>query len=607
MSEFVEISKVKHRGNFCIACKTPFGSKAADLLRNIEGRKWSQTLKAWYLPYNNKSWKLLRNTFIQNNIEIKLVNEAQSDSKAVGKTVTQNPCNNENVDRFFDIPNTDLVYGIHLKINLASYESYLQMLKLKKYSEATQRTYSYFFKEFLNSFEYKNKEVAELQYIDIADYITLRTQKSGLTQRKQIISAIKFYYEKIVGREKLYFYSNKRFDYKVNPIMFDWQESYKIANQKIKNPTHRLVFYLVFYLGFKSKDLSELLLNPINELRKHPLFNYDVVQNELKSLIKEHVYSFNNFKYLFETKGRGFEPSEMRRYIWNVCSVNQIHEVFIKEFDNILIQSPLEQSTVRQYRSAFKIFITSLKYQNPVTISTKKIKDFLYWYSSDKAAETQNAMINAVKFYYRYCRNRELLNRDIPRAKRGNHKPKVLSPEQVFSIIKSYDNIKHQTLIALIYSAGLRRSEARKMKVNDINFSRNNIFIRSAKGNKDRYTILSKTIKVLLKKYIEEYNPTDYLFYGGSTRSMYSYSSMAKVLEKGVKRAGIEQEVTLHTLRHSFATHLLEAGHDIRYLQVILGHESIKTTQRYTHVAKENFLQIESPLDNINLKNNSPP
>ena len=207
-----------------------------------------------------------------------------------------------------------------------------------------------------------------------------------------------------------------------------------------------------------------------------------------------------------------------------------------------------------------------------------------------------NQAINSIKFYYEIVLG--LPNRfyNLERPRKSKKLPVVLSKEEVLSIISSTKNLKHKCIISLLYSAGLRRSELLNLKLTDIESNRMLIRVRDAKGNKDRYTILSKNILIDLRAYYKNYRPTNYLF-EGQEKAQYSPNSVGNVVSNTAKRAGIKIPVTAHTLRHSFATHLLEAGTDIRYIQLLLGHNSTKTTEIYTHVAKSSFSAIKNPLD----------
>ncbi|MEP0986762.1 site-specific tyrosine recombinase/integron integrase [Ekhidna sp.] len=213
-----------------------------------------------------------------------------------------------------------------------------------------------------------------------------------------------------------------------------------------------------------------------------------------------------------------------------------------------------------------------------------------------------NQSINAIKFYYEVVL--EMPNRfySVERPYKQETLPKVLSKKKVMLMITKTKNIKHRCIISTLYSAGLRRAELLNLKVTDIDSDRMMIRVEQSKGNKDRYTLLSENLLKELRSYFLVYKPSEYLFEGENGKQ-YSSSSVARVVHKAAMKAGIRQKVTPHMLRHSFATHLLESGVDLRYIQTLLGHNSSRTTEVYTHVALNGLSNIRNPLDlpqNIN-------
>ena len=178
--------------------------------------------------------------------------------------------------------------------------------------------------------------------------------------------------------------------------------------------------------------------------------------------------------------------------------------------------------------------------------------------------------------------------------------PEVLSEEEVSRLFKAVHNLKHRCILYLLYAGGLRISELINLKITDINSDRNLIMIRNGKGAKDRTTLLSQKMLVLLRKYYLAYKPQHWLF-ESPHQTPYSTTSIRKIMKRGLKKAKIHKKATPHTLRHSFATHLLERGTDIRYIQSLLGHNSSKTTEIYTHITKKGLEKIVSPLDNLDI------
>lgn len=205
--------------------------------------------------------------------------------------------------------------------------------------------------------------------------------------------------------------------------------------------------------------------------------------------------------------------------------------------------------------------------------------------------------VSAIKFFYSRVLNNEDISKNIPRPKKERTLPTVLSRDEVMRIFAEVTNLKHKAILMLTYSAGLRVSEVVALKPMNIDESRKMIFLKGAKGKKDRYTILSDTALSVLKKYRENTQFCEYLFPGQLGEGHISIRSVEHIIQRAAKKAGIAKSVTVHTLRHSFATHLLEMGTDLRYIQELLGHNSPKTTEIYTHVSTRDISRIRSPLD----------
>jgi|SRR6187401_271671 len=212
----------------------------------------------------------------------------------------------------------------------------------------------------------------------------------------------------------------------------------------------------------------------------------------------------------------------------------------------------------------------------------------------------QRVVTGAVKLFYSHFFDHEMDIDKLDRPFRENTLPIVLSKSEVEKILKSAGNIKHRAMLSVIYSCGLRRGELLNLRIVDLDKERNLIRIVQGKGRKDRYVPYSDKLKGVLREYYMKYKPKEYLF-EGQGGGPYSARSIAKVLEHSVERSGVRKDVHLHTLRHSFATHLLEAGTDIRFIQEILGHSSPKTTMIYTHVSSKKIGEIKSPLDDLEI------
>ncbi len=261
------------------------------------------------------------------------------------------------------------------------------------------------------------------------------------------------------------------------------------------------------------------------------------------------------------------------------------------------------ENTQRTYLQQFKEFLLFFKDAHPVDLTDIDIRNYILYLIEYKklSKNTQNQAINAIKFFYEKVMLQDRKVYYLERPMKDKKLPEVLSQEEVVNIFEALDNIKHKTMLMLIYSAGLRRSEMLNLRIGDVDFHRNIVFIRSGKGHKDRQSVLSQNLAPLLQNYLREYNPGFWLF-EGVDGERYSASSLQKILKRATKKAGVKKVVRLHMLRHSFATHLLESGTSTRYIQVLLGHESPKTTEIYAHVSRFALDKIQSPLDQIAFK-----
>lgn len=294
---------------------------------------------------------------------------------------------------------------------------------------------------------------------------------------------------------------------------------------------------------------------------------------------------FNNDNIKADTvwfKNRKNNPSYRR------CPEQYLQKLELKRYAN---------NTIRNYVSCFESFINYYKCRNLIDLNENDVRLYLQkLIKENKSNSYINLSINAIKFYYEIVLGMPNRFYAIERPRKEQKLPQVLSKEDIFSIIEHTNNIKHRCIVELLYSAGLRRSELLHLKLTDIDSKRMLIRVESAKGNKDRYTLLSKTILNDLRIYFKQWRPKKYLF-ESPNGGRYSAESVAKIVIKAAKKSGVKPRVTPHVLRHSFATHLLEGGTDLRYIQTLLGHKSSKTTEKYTHVATNIFLQIKNPLD----------
>lgn len=260
------------------------------------------------------------------------------------------------------------------------------------------------------------------------------------------------------------------------------------------------------------------------------------------------------------------------------------------------------QKTIEAYKQSFEEFINYYPAKKIDDITEPEIIAYTRYLVQERgvSASAQNQAINAIKFYYEKVRGGARTFYQLERPLRETKLPTVLSVQEVEAIINGTKNLKHKTMIMLCYSAGLRLGELLSLKLTDVDSDRMQIRVKGAKGKKDRYTLLSEKLLPLLRAYYRKYLPKSYLF-EGEDGGQYSERSMQAVVKEAVHRANVKKNATVHTLRHSFATHLLENGTDLRYIQSLLGHSSSKTTEIYAHVTSKALSGIRSPLDSLDI------
>jgi site-specific recombinase XerD len=260
-------------------------------------------------------------------------------------------------------------------------------------------------------------------------------------------------------------------------------------------------------------------------------------------------------------------------------------------------------STIRTYRNEFLQLLQLLKNKPVNKLSVEDIKRYLV-YTMEKEGISENtahSRLNALKFYFEQVLGREKFFWEIPRPKRPQQLPKLLNENEIRRLFNALNNRKHKAMLFTAYSAGLRVSEIVNLKISDIDSSRMQIRIACAKGKKDRYVNLSPVLLDILRQYAIHYkpNPTYYLFESEFSGNAYPTRTVQQIFTNAKHKAGIKKEVGIHSLRHSFATHLLDKGTDIKYIKDLLGHFSIKTTERYLHVSKRQLVNIISPFDDL--------
>lgn len=274
----------------------------------------------------------------------------------------------------------------------------------------------------------------------------------------------------------------------------------------------------------------------------------------------------------------------------------------LKKLGTFLREKRYSSHTINSYMSQMEFFLKYFNDKQPDAIDIEDITQFMdeYVITLGYSASYQNQMITAIKIYYSLMGDKSFDLEQIRRPRKGRPLPQVFSKEEITGILNSTRNLKHRLILWIIYSCGLRRSEVINIRLTDLNRERGILHIRSGKGSVDRVVPISEKVWTKLDEYVAAYHPVVYLFEGQSG-GKYSSGSVHNVFKQALTRVGITREVGVHSLRHSYATHLHESGLDVRYIQELLGHKSSRTTEIYTHISRRNLINIRSPIDDLDL------
>ncbi len=317
------------------------------------------------------------------------------------------------------------------------------------------------------------------------------------------------------------------------------------------------------------------------------------------------LYAHFKDKATFKFIEKEIESVEIKKaklrpcHFLELASENQDKE--IARFKNYLQSKRYSGNTLKVYADTLSIFMRYFSTKAMEAITNEDLITFNndYILKNKFSASYQNQIVNAVKLYFSAIQHKRLDVELIHRPRREKVLPNVLSKEEVKAILNVHVNIKHKMMLSLMYSCGLRSGELLALKPMHIDSKRNIVLLKHAKGKKDRIVPLSPQILKMLREYYQIYKPKIYLFEGQTVGIPYDQRSLQLILKQALKKTEISKPVTLHWLRHSYATHLLENGTDLRYIQELLGHSSSKTTEIYTHVSTKSIQQIKSPFDDL--------
>lgn len=564
----IKATKIIHREQTRIKVNFPYNQAHIILLRQIAGATWSATHKAWHIPYTQQAFSHLKTLFPEVIVEKSAVEKTDGNAAtAIVATISQKTATIENtciaassslqqIDYQAITPKLPMISSVIIEVigrkivlKMPKNETDTKFVLTLRFSKFDKLNKVWLIPNFPNNLEIMKEYFRDrISQIIIHKAIEVKTgEKTHKIEEKEVLVV-----RTKANRLKIIFGFNKALTQAIKKMPFwSWDSTNKW-----------------WTIPFSDKLLADI----------------------------EAVSKQENLVLRYETETDGTKIA--RKSEFDSPNYRHCPEAMLLKMKELRYSF----QTIKTYKSLFEELINHYPSTAIDKIDEQKIIAFCQYLVIDRkvSASYQNQAINAIKFYYERVLGGQRKFYALERPNKEKALPNVLSMEEVTAILKATTNQKHKTILTVIYSAGLRISEVINLKIKDIDSQRMQIRVEQGKGKKDRYTLLSPKTLTLLRAYFTAYKPKEYLF-EGQDGGQYAARSIQTFFQESSQKANIKKKVSVHTLRHSFATHLLENGTDLRYIQVLLGHESPKTTAIYTHITTKGFDQIKSPIDNLDI------
>ena len=542
----MKASKIEIKGENRIKVEFPYNQEIALLLKQVPGARWSTLIKAWHIPYSKTAFDQLKRLFP--GIEHPGKDSGANDKKAIPAIAA--PENHKQSSHNKDV--SIQVIGRSIIIKVPKNQLDVHFIRSLRFSRWDGKQFSWVVPNYPGNLNLIHDYFRDRIY-ELINHEEFEVKTGGAQQRKIKTDQV-LIIKTVAGRLKLIFGFNLELTNHIKKMPFyTW-------DAKNKWWTIPYSEKLLQEIKTKSRDLGLEMLYEEEEIRK---------EDRAKRISQFDVVNYRHCpdEYLRKLRELRYTPK-----------------------------------TIKTYQSLFEEFINYYHKQDIQKIDEKMIMAFLQYLVIDRKVSHsyQNQSINSIKFYYERVLGGSRKFYFLERPLREVKLPSVLNEKEITDTINMVKNIKHKAIIMITYSGGLRISEVINLKIKDIDSKRMQIFVRQAKGRKDRYTLLSKKVVPVLREYFREYKPREWLF-EGIKGQQYSESSIYIIVKEAFKKAGIKKRASPHTLRHCFGTHLLENGTDLRYIQALMGHASSKTTEIYTHITTKGFEQIVNPMDKLEI------
>jgi len=603
----IQLRKIYHRGNYQIGITFGYNQHLIAKARRI-GAFWSKTHNCWYVLYNKDNYQqILRNfddvEIIKNGTSIRRANQ-QTLAQAVTsypsgmkdeiKPLESKPPEHENKER-----QTEPAFKGQDNVHIAETNSELRpQLKAEHKGSTPEIASKIVYQGSLGKYwilKVPYKEGLTPKLMDIKGVYWNKTQKAIFVLRHV---NVKIKVEALLGIGELFPPEYYNLDAVVsNPNTHIELNEYKLDKRWMILACPPVPFLIEQVKRWEGSRYSKANGAYLVSATPAMLENLQKISGELNIPIHNKLPE----RYLSKHKAMNRKELNFKNLKESMLlQVPVMAQTYTLAMLDYMMAQNYSANTIKNYVKSFNLFLRINFYQDPDTLSEMQVVRHLADMTEKGLSPSSLSMlVNALLYYFRMVLKRDSFEIKLPRPRREHHLPTVLTMEECFRIFSYVDNPKHKLLLLIGYGAGLRRSEIVALKWADILFDEYKIHVKQSKGNKDRMVMLPYSIVAYLQDYRNLYPSDDWVFTGQYKGEALSARTVQQVMHDAVFRAGLEKKATVHTLRHSFATHLLESGTDIRYIQQLLGHSSIKTTMIYTHITPQAERKIVSPLDHL--------
>ena len=566
----IQLRKIHHRGNFQIGIFIGFDENLKTKAKRI-GALWSQTYKCWYVLYNKENYNLI----LRNFDDVEIVRDENIERQPEPAVIRQDNVHiAESISEFrpdIQDEHKELAPEIASKVVFAGSTGKYWVLKVPFQAKLTPKLMD------IKGVFWNKQQKAFF----VLRHVNVKIKVEALLGIGEIFPAEYFNLETVVSDPNTFMELN----------VYVPDKKWMILSCP---PVPYLIERVKRWEGSRySRAQKVYLLNATPAM----LENLQQLSVELNIPIRNNLPD----RYLSRNKRINKKASQFKDLKEKMLDQVPPHaRTYTLAMLDYLMAQNYSSNTIISYTKWFNVFMRVHHYQNPDTLTEMQVVKYLSWMTEKGLSPSSLSMVvNALLYYFRTVLKKDSFEIKLPRPRREHHLPAVLTMEECFRIFGSVDNPKHKLLLLLGYGAGLRRSEISTLKWQDILFDEHKIHINQGKGNKDRIVMLPVSIVSILQNYRSIYPSDEWVFTGQYKGEAISTRTVQVVMQQAVAKAGLEKKATVHTLRHSFATHLLESGTDIRYIQQLLGHANVNTTMIYTHITPKAARNIISPLDRM--------